>query len=144
MMDFNISNRETLTLIRNTVSGELRWTNLGLLKSYLKQENISLNSLHYFKEYLNYLQNRSFIFNCFDTYIAIYNKKLFIFAQNKYSPSCRLDVTRLDDTVKWKQINPSTDVLYRLRNSIILTTNDVDEVHNFSDLLSSISLSIPV
>lgn len=136
--------KQTDLLVELTKTKNIDWINVEVLKAFLRKNDQSLNTIQSLHEYLVHLQNDKFIFDCSDTYLAVFENVMFSFAKGKYSFTYRLDKFNLaSSSIEWKKMKVPANMLLRIRNAIdiISTTTDDDMC---TDLLAAISSDILV
>lgn len=139
MSEISVSLNNVIDLINNTKTKKLGWLNLAVLKEYLRNIDVSLNEIDQLHKFLLHLQKDKFIFNCINTYVTVFNEKLYILSQSKYSLIYRLDVLDLNNNnALWKRNAVPSRLLLRLRNTILLTNNE-DLPEECSEFLDTIS-----
>ncbi len=127
-------------LVNCTKDEKLNWINMEIFKTFLRDAEKTLNDVDRLNKLLTHFQKDSFIFDCTNTYLAIYDESLFIFSKSKYTFLYRLDhIDLTDPNSDWKSMNVPDNLLLRLRNAIELTLEDTND-EMCIELVSSISL----
>lgn len=128
-----------LTLIKETKYNTITWVNMGYLKSYLRRDDLSLNSIQVLKEFLQYLQAQRFIFDCENTYLSKFNDTLIVVSKSKYSDEYRVDSFDFKSNLGWNRLLCSFGYILRLRNIIEFSYENNE--YECSEFLASISLN---
>lgn len=142
MTDTLLPARKVSSIIDSTKSLSLNWINMSKLKDYLRSRDLSLAEIPSLHSFLKYLQAERFIFECTDTYVSFYQNEIIVLSKSKYSFGYRLDsfATNLFDP-KWQRININLSLLLRLRNAIVVTDSNEDDVEGFLNTISSYCLA---
>ncbi|MBQ7505297.1 MAG: hypothetical protein IJT79_08290 [Ruminococcus sp.] len=140
MMFSTINKAKALNLFEATKSNQCDWIRIETLKKYLKQENLSLDSINYFKLFLKHLQQKLFIFDCENSYTTVFENQMFVLSKNKFSFDYRLDYLAIEnDEPVWKEEKVINSILLRLRNAILVT--DFGENNDYQRFIEAISSS---
>ncbi len=128
------------SLINSTKNNHMQWINMEFLKEYLKRDDISLNVIPKLRDYLLYLQQERFIFDCSSTYLGVNENRFFVLSRSKYSSLYRIDMLELDsECASWREVLTPISSILRLRNVIDVINQDNDS--ECADLLATISLN---
>lgn len=137
MIGFSFSSNVLHNLIEITKNNKCDWIRISILKTYLRNKELSMSDIPCLHLFLKYLQKDRFLFDCMESYITHYQKIIYVLSKSKYTYEYRVDILSMDEgSSNWYKLNSSSSAILRLRNAVVVT-NENDDCEKFISSISS-------